>query len=163
VFNLTMGVWTRFRRLSRRERRIVVEAAAAIVATRVGLRVAGFEPWRQLLVRLARLDRAIDVSTPEDLRSLASELARLTNSTANALVFHATCLERSLALWWLLRRRGIDAELRIGARKQGPRFEAHAWVDVHGDVLCGSGGDRERYAMFGEMGDSAPRLAGETE
>ena len=38
-------------------------------------------------------------------------------------------------LWWLLRRRGIAAELRIGARKEFERFEAHAWVEVDSAVL----------------------------
>lgn len=45
----------------------------------------------------------------------------------------ALCLEQSLALTWLLRRRGVPAELRVGVQ---PRpFYAHAWVEVDGRAL----------------------------
>lgn len=45
----------------------------------------------------------------------------------------ALCLEQSLALTWLLRRRGVPAELRIGVQ---PRpFYAHAWVEMDGRPL----------------------------
>jgi hypothetical protein len=45
-----------------------------------------------------------------------------------------TCLRRSLALQWLLRRRGIDTELRFGVRRVAgdPGLEAHAWLERHG-------------------------------
>jgi hypothetical protein len=45
----------------------------------------------------------------------------------------ALCLEQSLALCLLLRRRGVPAQLRIGVQ---PRpFHAHAWVEVAGRPL----------------------------
>jgi len=40
------------------------------------------------------------------------------------------CLEQSLALFVLLRRRGVNAELRLGV--QPYRFRAHAWVECDG-------------------------------
>ena len=39
----------------------------------------------------------------------------------------ASCLAQSMALVWLLRGRGMDADLRIGVKDAGA-FEAHAWV-----------------------------------
>ena len=45
-------------------------------------------------------------------------------------VFKATCLPQSLVLWYLLRRQGISAELRIGVRKEMDRLQGHAWVEV---------------------------------
>jgi hypothetical protein len=38
------------------------------------------------------------------------------------------CLEQSLVLVWMLRRRGQPATLRIGCRRDGPEFRFHAWV-----------------------------------
>jgi len=35
----------------------------------------------------------------------------------------------------ILRRQGFPAELKIGARKEAGRFEAHAWVELEGRVL----------------------------
>jgi hypothetical protein len=46
-----------------------------------------------------------------------------------------TCLEESLALWYLLRKQGIPACLRIGVRKEKEQFEAHAWVELRGEAL----------------------------
>ncbi|HEX2092183.1 MAG TPA: lasso peptide biosynthesis B2 protein [Longimicrobiaceae bacterium] len=42
----------------------------------------------------------------------------------------AVCLEQSLGLYILLRRRGIPADLRIGVVPLP--FSAHAWVEVRG-------------------------------
>ena len=47
----------------------------------------------------------------------------------------ARCLEQSLVLTWLLRRRGVDAHLMFGARKLNEQMEAHAWVEVNGSAL----------------------------
>jgi hypothetical protein len=42
----------------------------------------------------------------------------------------ARCLEQSLTLFALLRRRGVDVRFKIGA--QPYRFRAHAWVEYRG-------------------------------
>jgi len=39
-----------------------------------------------------------------------------------------TCLEQSLALVWMHRRRGLAATLRIGSRRDGAVLRFHAWV-----------------------------------
>lgn len=45
----------------------------------------------------------------------------------------ALCLEQSLTLFVLLRRRGVRAELRLGVQ---PRpFQAHAWVETGGRAI----------------------------
>ena len=51
-------------------------------------------------------------------------------AAARNLFFKTNCLEQSLVLWSLLRRHGFAAELKIGARKEAGRFEAHAWVEL---------------------------------
>lgn len=48
------------------------------------------------------------------------------------------CLARSLALWWALKRRGVDASLHLGVRRTAGTFEAHAWVAYEGRVLADS-------------------------
>ena len=50
-------------------------------------------------------------------------------------VGHPSCLEESLALWWLLGRQSISSELRVGIRKDGEKLEAHAWVERQGAAL----------------------------
>lgn len=60
-------------------------------------------------------------------------IAETTHHVSIAAAFYprrALCLEQSLTLFVLLRRRGIRAELRLGVQ---PRpFYAHAWVEAGG-------------------------------
>ncbi len=69
---------------------------------------------------------------------------------------HPTCLEESLALWWLLGRRGISSELRIGVRKHNEKFEAHAWVEREGTAVNEPQSLHEHYAAFDAELLSAP-------
>jgi hypothetical protein len=75
-------------------------------------------------------------------------MARLVDAAARRGPYSATCLPRSLTLWWLLRRRGIDSYLRIGVRKAAGRIEAHAWVELRGLVLNDQGDVSQRFAPF---------------
>ena len=63
-------------------------------------------------------------------------------------VVHVNCLSRSLALCYLLRREGLDACLRLGGRRQGKSFEAHAWVELNGRVFDTSDDVRGLFAPF---------------
>ena len=77
----------------------------------------------------------------------ALRVARLVQLAADRGPVRANCLERSLVLWALLRRRGIDSDLRIGARKHGERLEGHAWVEWDGVVLNDADDAQERFVV----------------
>lgn len=62
--------------------------------------------------------------------------------------YRAKCLPQSLTLWWLLRRQGIESQLRFGARKNARRMEAHAWVEFEGTPLNDSADVGERFKPF---------------
>jgi hypothetical protein len=135
--------WSRFWRLSRAERQLLAQALVLLPLTVAALRLMGFRRCQALLARLAprRTDQA---ATIDDARGMA----RMVDVAARHGLVRATCLPRSLVLWWLLRRQGIDSELRIGVRKEAGRFEAHAWVELHGVVLNDGGEVHERFAAF---------------
>jgi hypothetical protein len=67
-----------------------------------------------------------------------------------------SCLEESLTLWYLLRKQGIAACLRIGVRKENEKFEAHAWVERDGTALNEPEALHEHYAAFDAALSSAP-------
>lgn len=138
--NELMKTWRGFRRLNGFERGIALEAAAALAVTWAGLRLAGFRRWKTVVTWLAPKPTPISSARDAELLDSARVVARLEESVARHLFFRTNCLERSLVLWWLLRVRGISADLRIGARKEADRFEAHAWVEFGGEVLS-SGND----------------------
>ena len=57
-------------------------------------------------------------------------------SASHRVPFATRCLDRAVALWWLLSRERIAATLRIGVRKaDATRLAAHAWVEHDGRVL----------------------------
>ncbi len=69
---------------------------------------------------------------------------------------HPTCLEESLALWFLLRWQGILAELRVGVKKEEEKFEAHAWVERDGVALNEPEALHEHYVAFDAALSSIP-------
>jgi len=48
---------------------------------------------------------------------------------ARATGFLGSCLVRSMTLWAMLLRRGIEANLRVGFRKRDGQIQGHAWVE----------------------------------
>jgi hypothetical protein len=122
---------------------VVAQALVLLPLTVAALRLMGFRRCQALLARLAprRTDQA---ATAYDARGMA----RIVDVAARHGLVKATCLPRSLVLWWLLRRQSIDSNLRIGVRKEAGRFEAHAWVELHSVVLNDGGDVHERFAAF---------------
>ncbi len=58
------------------------------------------------------------------------------------------CLDQSLAIASLLRERGIDARLLIGAARGGAGIEAHAWVEIDGEPIGEPADLRERFRVL---------------
>jgi len=140
--------WRGFWRLSGFERGIAVESAVALSVTWVGLRLAGFRRWRRVLAWLAPGPPSVSPAQDAELLLSARAIARTEESAARHLPFATNCLDRSLVLWWLLRARGIGADLRIGARKEADRFEAHAWVEFSGMELSGAKDPHLHFVPF---------------
>jgi len=141
-----MRIWRGYRRLDRDDRRLSAQTAAAFLAARVGLRLAGLQRCRALMKRHALFrNGTVAALLPVEV---GRHVAAIQEAVSRHLLWQPTCLERSLVLWWQLGRRGIAAELRIGARKEAGRFEAHAWVELGNVVLNDSGETHMHYAPF---------------
>jgi Transglutaminase-like superfamily len=125
--------WRSFSRLSSFEHGVLIEALVALVATRAGLRLVGFRRWENFLARFTPTLKSQNFDVL--LTATAQVVARTESVAARNIFFRPSCLERSLVLWWLLRRRGIRAEVRVGARGRGANFEAHAWIECDGTFL----------------------------
>jgi hypothetical protein len=134
---------------------LLLQSLLLIPAISFLLRVLGFQRTLSVLDRLSRR-RTPDVpprSEPMD----AKAMCRLVGTAARHGVCKATCLRQALVLWFLLRRRGVPAELRIGVRKQADCLEAHAWVESNGGVLdvtrglAGTGETAEPFAVFDSL------------
>jgi hypothetical protein len=83
----------------------------------------------------------------------AERVAYLVRVAARYHIWPTRCLHRALVGQWLLRRQGIDVDLRIGVRREGQILEAHAWLEYQGEAL-GLDGDRQGFAPL----DRIPEL-----
>jgi len=137
--------WKTFWSLDRAERGLACSAAAGLAITWIGLRALGFSRWLRMLERrVSQLESRSGTSAAVS----ANRIAQLQEAAALNLFFPTSCLERSLALWSLLRRRGFPAELKFGARKQSEKFEAHAWVELNGVALNNPAEEQREFAPF---------------
>jgi hypothetical protein len=142
-----MQRFRRFRRLSGFERGVVLEALIALPVAWLAVRLLGFRVCRGAFEERARAVRNSSFLETDTL-NIAKRIARLGAVTASNLVFRTSCLEHSLVLCRLLRRRGMNPTLRIGARKEADRFEAHAWVEMAGNVVDGGGTEHLHFRPF---------------
>ena len=76
----------------------------------------------------------------------SSQLLNTVDAVRIAAKYHAwaTCLRKSLTLWFLLRQQGVSAELKIGTRFEQGEFQAHAWVEYRGNAV----GDRQNVRKY---------------
>jgi len=102
-------------------------------------------------------------------RSFADEAARLVRATSAARMvaivagsgpIRATCLRRSLLLWWLLRRDGIETVVKVGVQR-GERgaLDAHAWVEYRGGPLNDTDDVAERFLPFERNFGAPPEIS----
>jgi len=113
------------------------------------LAALGFRRTQRVLSRRPAARDAASAATVPD-PAAAEQIARAVDRAAGFLpgFLRPSCLPRSLTLWWLLRRAGQPAELRIGVRRAADRLEAHAWVEREGRVLGDLPDVGQRFQAF---------------
>ena len=124
---------TSFLRRPRLERWLLLRLLVLLPASRLMLRALGYVRLRRLLERWSRMGVARSASAEDLLQS--EHLAGLVALAGRRGLIRVTCLPQALLLHALLRRRGLQPELRIGVRKPHEAVEAHAWVELQGQEL----------------------------
>jgi hypothetical protein len=114
---------------------IILVAIFMLPMIALSLKLSGFKQTKNRMSRL--IPTGIDsISTREDDLSRAQLISRAVAIVGDHGLFKANCLKQSLLLWWLLARRGIPSELKLGTQKiPQETFSAHAWVEYNGEVL----------------------------
>jgi hypothetical protein len=145
-------MWERLQRFSALDleaRGTFLRAAILLPVISFSLRIRGFRTTQQSLQNFSFSPKAKkSLSKNGTDRERAGLCVRMVNVAARHGWGRPTCLEKSLALWWLLRREGIASVVRIGARKAGGKFEAHAWVEWQSVALNEPGDEHRHYATF---------------
>jgi hypothetical protein len=164
-YHRLLDKWRRFRKRPADERGLILCAMIFLPIIEIGLRVLGFRQCKEKIENLLVSDPRSQASQSDIPFETAAKITRAVRSVELHGLGTPNCLERSMVLWWLLRRAGIAGELHIGGRKSGPRFEAHAWVELEGKVLNDSADVHTHYARFdAPIADSVnSRAAGEAD
>ena len=129
--------------LSPDQRRVALASVVLLPAVQTSLHLRGFNRTARTLA--TRSERSAVPTEPNKARPAAEAVALV----AGRSLVGARCLCRSLVLWFLLRRRGIDAQLVIGAQASvNGELPAHAWVEVSGEPVNDAPDIRERFGSF---------------
>jgi hypothetical protein len=104
----------------------VLRCSAMLLVVRAHLKLRGFGASVRWARRLAARRPDADAASREIVEPTAYRVA----VAAAFFPGRAVCLEQSLALYVLLGRRGIPAQLSLGV--QAYPFQAHAWVELDG-------------------------------
>lgn len=139
------GRWAKFRTLSARDRVLLASAAVILPLLSVALRLGSVQRVYRLINVLPRKP---PISWDADRIAEGTRIARLVEVAARHTLGLPTCLPRSVALWFFLRRAGIEGRLCIGVRKHGVQLEAHAWVEHQGRVLNDTSDVGQRFRAF---------------
>ncbi len=142
---LLVRKWYTFWRLEWRSRWLFFQALWLLPVVALSLRIWGFRRTQSTLARLVTAPVMPSPSTNQ--LPQVKNTARMVGLAVRYSPPWANCLKKSLVLWWLLRRQGIDSELRIGVQCAG-NFQAHAWVEYEKVVLNDRWDVRDRFAVF---------------
>ena len=135
----------RFSALERAARGLFLRASVLLPLISISLKWRGFRKTKAALQYFLSVPYG---SQNPNAEARAALTAQMVGAAGDHGIGHPACLELSLALWWLLARQGIASDLCVGVRKDGERFEAHAWVEYGGAALNDPERNHRHFAAF---------------
>jgi hypothetical protein len=129
-------------RLDSGPRRRLFLATGTITVIALMLKAFGYSRTIERLSR--RVGPEATSIAPEESASTVEKHAWAVRAVGETLPW-ATCLPRSIALWWLLARRGIETEIQFGVRRGEEDLSAHAWVEWQNESVSDSVDPRTIY------------------
>lgn len=124
----------------------LVQALIAIPVVTVQLKLTGLKRTQRRLAEFSRMRAALPS------RGTPDTWVRSVDRAAAYGLLRPNCLQRSLVLWLLMRRRGFEPDLRIGvappSSEEGVRF--HAWLELDGSVINDRPTIAREFLPFGE-------------
>ena len=132
--------------LSRSDRALLISVVFLLPIVATSLKTVGLRKTQSWLGRntLAPTD-----PPTEQTRANVRRAAYLVAVACRRHPVRSGCLPRTIVLWSLLRRLGIDADVRIGVRcdTEG-EVQAHAWLEWNGEVLNDAADVARQYLPF---------------
>ena len=143
--NLYNARLVQFHNLNAMQKRMLLAAWLWLPLFWLGLRVLGLPRFQAWLLKVPARS-ALSLTIP-----VVKTLGEAVNIAARHTPCPVTCLTRSLLLSWLLHRRGVASDLRIGVRLTRGTLEAHAWVECEGVPVNDRPDVNAQFASFGDL------------
>lgn len=124
------------------------EAACVMHLAGLTLRPLGMKRW---LVWLAKAPawRTSNAPAEQSLRLAIAAVRWVERHSLFRWRARTNCLPRALTLSWLLARRNVSSQLRVGVRRdERGALAAHAWVEVNGRPVNEPADVRAQFAAF---------------
>ena len=134
-----------FHNLTAMQKRMLLAAWLWLPLFWIGLRVLGLPRFQAWLLKVPA-QSALSLTIP-----VVKTLGETVNIAARHTPFPVTCLTRSLLLGWLLHRRGVASDLRIGVRLTQGKLDAHAWVECEGIAVNDNPDVNAQFVSFGDL------------
>ena len=133
-----------------RRRLLLLRTFVLLSGIRLGLALLPFQKLRQIVERLSHLtayhQRPQEI---ERTQQLIRQIIWAVEKSAQLMPGGAKCLAKALTTQVLMGRRGLDCEFKIGVAKSTEgTLEAHAWIEVEGQVIMGALPDLERFTSL---------------
>ncbi|MFC1720156.1 lasso peptide biosynthesis B2 protein [Pseudomonadota bacterium] len=141
------GGLEQWRKLPPWERRLLLSSAALLPLIGLLIRLAGYRKTKNLLQSWVPSSAKVNpYRMPHDDPERIAQLVAIATRHGP---YRATCLRQALAVWWLLARRGVQADIKFGVQPNQPELKAHAWVEVNGKALNHPPTIKQDYLVLG--------------
>ncbi|MGD9660811.1 MAG: lasso peptide biosynthesis B2 protein [Porticoccaceae bacterium] len=130
------------------ERLILVRVTIYLPIAWLSLRLLSFTTLQRLSHRALSTHFTESMPTVADT-AYAQRCAELTAIAARHCLPSGSCLPQALVLCRFLRKKGLDAQLRIGVKPGTHSVQAHAWVEYRTQAL---NQEETHYHVFPTLG-----------
>ncbi|MCC5636922.1 lasso peptide biosynthesis B2 protein [Nostoc sp. CHAB 5844] len=137
-----MKQWRKLLLLTSAERKLLFNTFILLGLVRLGLWLLPFPTLKQMLASINQMQ----LLRVQKFSPSVSQIVEAVNRSSRYTPGGAKCLARALTTQTLMSWHGYSSELRIGVAKSAAgKFEAHAWVEVQGQIVLGYLKDLEKY------------------
>jgi hypothetical protein len=148
---MRMSSLGKVRQLSSSDRRLLFRSLLLLPAIHTALLVVGYSRLRTALVRIVSLGHEKLPSSELEIMDEAQRIVQIVDLAARHGIYKASCLRKSILVWWFLQEEGIQSRICFGVRLVGQNLEGHAWVESSGVIVNDSADTCARYKPMYEV------------
>lgn len=125
----------KFRQLPSHERWLFLQAVCLLPLIHLGLLLLGYLRLMEGLEKIVSVKAGTNPRSETEIIAQAQRSAWIISQAARHGIYKASCLRKSILLWFFLRRQRVETCICFGVRIVHRQLEAHAWVEYRGIVL----------------------------